>query len=125
MKFSIVIGSDPFATQSGVTALQLCRAIIAANHQVYRIFFFQQGVLQANSYSRVEGSECDLHAEWQQLATTHKIDMVACVASALKRGILDQQEAKQASSNLSNACVLGGLGQYIDAVLNSDRVIHL
>ncbi|MND01677.1 Sulfurtransferase TusD [compost metagenome] len=57
----------------------------------------------------------------------HGIDAVVCVASALKRGILDEKEALRydaAGSSLAPGFVISGLGQLVDATLKADRVIN-
>ena len=125
MKFSVVLTQDPFASQSGVTALRFCQAVLARGHQIQRVFLFQQSVYQANQLSSVEFGECDLAMEWSQLALQHQIDMVVCATSALKKGIIDTQEANKRGqvANLASGFTLGGLGQYVDSLYSSDRVV--
>jgi len=70
--------------------------------------------------------EADLAAQWQALIQEHELDAVVCVASALKRGIIDQAEAERyelPASNLREGFVISGLGQLIDAVIQSERTL--
>jgi tRNA 2-thiouridine synthesizing protein D len=49
------------------------------------------------------------------------------VTSALKRGVIDLQEARRyekTASNLSERASISGLGQLVDALQNSDRVLN-
>ena len=64
--------------------------------------------------------------EWSKLAQEHNLDLVTCIAAALKRGELDQSEAKRYdkdSFNLTAPFELSGLGQLLDAQINSDQLI--
>jgi tRNA 2-thiouridine synthesizing protein D len=65
-------------------------------------------------------------ADWASLACDHNIDLVVCIASALKRGVINEDEASRydkPAANMSPAYHLSGLGQLLDAILESDRVI--
>jgi len=51
---------------------------------------------------------------------------VACVSSALVRGILDFDEStrhKMAGVSLHKSTQIAGLGQLVDAALNSERLV--
>jgi tRNA 2-thiouridine synthesizing protein D len=71
--------------------------------------------------------EFHLPRAWQNLIERHSIDAVVCVASALKRGIVDQAEAQRhvlTGSNMLPGFTVGGLGLLMDAFANADRVVH-
>ena len=127
MKFSIVIYSAPYSTEASATALKFSKSLLQQGHEIYRLFFFGDGVHNASSLTVVAQDEQNIQQEWDALINSHKIDSVACVSSALKRGIVDQTEAQRyelaaASSNSSSE--IAGLGQLIDATLHSDRVVN-
>ena len=125
--FSIVIQGAPGSSQAALTALHFANAVLLCGHQIYRLFFYQDGVHNASSLVVPPQDEFHLPKAWQQLVQRHDIDAVVCVASALKRGILDEQEASRydkPASNLLPGFTLGGLGQLIDATLNSDRILN-
>tara|TARA_A100001391_G_scaffold141861_1_gene99660 strand:+ start:1646 stop:1987 length:342 start_codon:yes stop_codon:yes gene_type:complete len=110
-----------------MTALNFARALLASGHSLYRLFFYQDGVYNACSFQVPPQDEIDLPAAWQALVQEHEIDAVVCVASALKRGIVDTAEAERyelAAANLREGFVISGLGQLIDATLNSDRTLN-
>jgi tRNA 2-thiouridine synthesizing protein D len=70
--------------------------------------------------------ERNLNEDWSALIGQHQIDAVVCVASALKRGVLDAGEAaryEKPAATLSASFDISGLGQWVDACLNSDRVV--
>ena len=127
MKFSIVVHSAPYTSEGAHSALRFCQALLDSGHDIYRLFFFREGVHNLTRLAVVGQDENSLQEAWEDLIREHDLDAVACVTSALKRGIIDQQEAdryeKQAHS-LSEAANISGLGQLVDAVQNSDRVVN-
>jgi len=127
MKFSIVIYSAPYSTEASATALRFSKSLLQQGHEIYRLFFFGDGVHNASRLTVVAQDEQNIQKEWDTLINQHDIDSVACVSSAIKRGIVDQTEAQRyelaaASSNPSSE--IAGLGQLIDATLHSDRVVN-
>jgi tRNA 2-thiouridine synthesizing protein D len=49
------------------------------------------------------------------LATDHKVDLVVCVAAALRRGIKDEV--------LAPGFRISGLGQLVDSGIKADRLV--
>ena len=69
----------------------------------------------------------NLQKSWDALIKSHELNSVACVTSAIKRGIINQQEAVRhelAETSIFDSSELGGLGQLIDAAINSDRIVN-
>ena len=63
---------------------------------------------------------------WSELATAHDLDLVVCVAAAQRRGIVDSDEAKRNgkdSYNIAPGFRISGLGQLIEAGIESDRLL--
>jgi tRNA 2-thiouridine synthesizing protein D len=60
------------------------------------------------------------------LAEKHELDMVVCVAAAQRRGIVDDGEAKRNGKDAPNIAPgfrISGLGQLIEAGIQSDRLM--
>lgn len=75
----------------------------------------------------VAQDEQNIQREWDELITTRELDSVICVSSAIRRGIVDSAESKRYELNAVSAfesSEIAGLGQLIDASLNSDRVVN-
>ncbi|MFT6365196.1 MAG: tRNA 2-thiouridine synthesizing protein D [Halioglobus sp.] len=63
---------------------------------------------------------------WAEMSDQHSVDLVLCVSSAIKRGLLDSSEAQRygkGSSTIHPAFVISGLGQLVDATAVSDRLV--
>lgn len=126
MKFSLLVLGSPYSNQSMHTALRFAQSVIASNHKIYRIFFYHDAVNAGNRLITPPQDEVNIPKQWAQLADAHQIDLVICIASALKRGILNPSEAErhqQTTANISDGFEISGLGQLIDASVQSDRLI--
>lgn len=126
MKFSIVVQGAPYSSQAPLSALHFARAILEQDHEIYRVFFYQDGVYTGNSAIAPPQDEPDIRQMWSEFGQENHIELIVCIASALRRGILDKSEAdryEKSSANLDEAFTISGLGQLIDAGLNSDRLV--
>ena len=126
MEFALLLRAGPASTQTSWTALHFARAAVAADHRIRRVFFQGDGVYNASSLLVPPQGTEDISLEWSTLGRQHDIDLVVCVSSALQRGILDAGEAdryERSTSNLREGFVISGLGQLVEAALESDRLI--
>lgn len=126
MIFTLVIHASPVQHQAPETALRFARALLEAGHTLHRIFFYRDGVFNGNALASGAPNEPCLPSDWQALADEYKLDLVVCIAAAIRRGILDNNEAKRydkTQHNLAESFELSGLGQLVEAAIISDRVI--
>jgi tRNA 2-thiouridine synthesizing protein D len=126
MKFAIVVLGAPYSHQAPLSAYHFARAVLDQGHEIYRVFFYQDGIYTANSAMAPPQDEPDIRKLWAKLAEDFQVDLVVCVAAALRRGILDETEARRyekASAGLDKNFTISGLGQLIDAGLNADRLV--
>jgi tRNA 2-thiouridine synthesizing protein D len=126
MNLSIAIYGAPYSSASSISAIRFAEAAIAQGHAIYRVFFYHAGVQTGSQLSTPPQDESALYHRWQSLASEHNIDLVICVAAALKRGILDNAEAERWNKpchNMASQFNLSGLGQLVDATIKADRHI--
>ncbi|MDO6514364.1 sulfurtransferase complex subunit TusD [Neptuniibacter sp. 2_MG-2023] len=126
MKFSLIVHASPFSAQTSSTAYRYAKCLLEEGHQIFRIFYYGDGVLVANQQIAPPQDETNLLSSWQSLAKTHNLDLVVCIAAAVKRGVLDDNEAQRynkENANLALGFELSGLGQLAEAIAVSDRVI--
>ena len=115
MKFGILVNEGPFTHQASDSAYRFAEAVLARGHEVYRVFFYSDGVYNSNRLSGPQTDDRNLVALWSRLGTEHGIDLVVCVASALRRGIKDEV--------LEQGFRISGLGQLIEAGIQADRLV--
>lgn len=126
MLYSIHVIAPPYSRQANQTALQFCRAALRQGHQIKRVFFSGDGVHSATRLGVPPQDELHLYSGWIELARQHQVELVVCISACLRRGIVDPGEAARyqlAGSNLAPEFVIAGLGQLVDAALESDRLI--
>ncbi len=126
MKFGIVINEGPYTHQSSDSALQFVKAALEKEHEIFRVFFYHDGVNNGTSLSVPPQDDRNLTKEWSDLAESHGLDLVVCVAAAQRRGMLDEDEMKRHgknASNLANGFRISGLGQLIEAGIQADRLV--
>lgn len=126
MIFSLAIYSPPYSSQASDSAYRFAEALLAQGHSLYRIFFYQDGVHNGSRLLTPPQDEPDLASRWHDLAKKNQIDLVVCIAAALKRGLLNEEEAdryEKPAFNLHDDFAISGLGQLVDAALMSDRLI--
>jgi tRNA 2-thiouridine synthesizing protein D len=115
MKFGILVNEGPFTHQASDSAFQFVKAAIEKGHQVLRVFFYYDGVNNGNKLSEPQSDDRNLVKLWGDLATEHDLDLVICVAAALRRGIKDEV--------LANGFRISGLGQLIEVGIAADRLV--
>lgn len=119
--FTLLINAAPFTSQGSNTAYQFAKAVLSKGHKLLRIFFYEEGVYNGNSFIKTPQDEVSIVSVWQQLAEEHGTELVICVAAAQRRGVLDDSESQ--SSNLANEFKISGLGQLIEAAMTADRFV--
>ncbi len=126
MKFAIQINEGPFTHQSADTAYQFTKAAIENGHEIFRVFFYHDGVNNGTMYGVPPQDDRNVQALWSDLAEKHDLDLVVCVAAAQRRGIMDEDEAKRhgkGASNIAPKFRISGLGQLIEAGIQADRLM--
>jgi tRNA 2-thiouridine synthesizing protein D len=126
MKFSILINEGPYTHQASDSAYQFAKAVLAKGHEIFRIFFYHDGVNNATRLTTPPQDDRNIVNRWSKLAEENKLDMVVCVAAAQRRGIVDEGEAKRNgkdATNLAPGFRISGLGQLIEAGIQSDRLV--
>ena len=115
MKFGILINEGPFTHQASDTAYHFTKAALEAGHDVPRVFFYYDGVNNANKFSEPQADDRNLVKLCGELAAEKNVDLVVCVAAGLRRGIKDD--------SLADGFRISGLGQLIEAGIESDRLV--
>ncbi len=126
MKFAIQINEGPFTHQAADTAYQFTKAALENGHEIFRVFFYHDGVNNGTMYSVPPQDDRNVQAMWSELAEKYDLDLVVCVAAAQRRGIMDEDESKRhgkGASNIAPKFRISGLGQLIEAGIQADRLL--
>lgn len=126
MIYSLLVLSAPASGHSADTAARFAQALIEAGHSIARVFFLDEGVSCGSSLAVFPQDEGERLQPWTELAEQHGIDLVLCVSSALRFGMLDAAEAERHEKpavSIHPAFSISGLGQLVDAAATSDRLV--
>ena len=126
-RYCLIVTGPAYGTQQASSAYQFAQALVNSGHHLVSVFFYREGVLNANQLTAPASDEFDLVRAWQQLAAKHAVMLNVCVAAALRRGVTDQHEANQlnlAVANLQPGFTLTGLGALAEAALTCDRMVQ-
>ncbi|MCA7000609.1 sulfurtransferase complex subunit TusD [Dickeya solani] len=127
LSYCLLVTGPAYGTQQASSAFQFAQALLAQGYRLQSVFFYREGVLNANQLTAPASDEFDLVRAWQQLTQTHQVELNVCVAAALRRGVTDAQQAEQlqlAGANLQPGFTLSGLGELSQSVLRCDRVVQ-
>ncbi len=125
MKFAIALFAPAHAPSSR-RALRFAQAALDGGHEIARLFFYQDGVHSASGNVASPQDELDLAGEWRTFVQQHQLDAVVCIAAALRRGVLNAEEAQRygkPAANLDQPWELSGLGQLHEAAQMADRLV--
>jgi tRNA 2-thiouridine synthesizing protein D len=126
MRFAILVNAGPYTYQASDTAYHFTKAALEKGHEVYRVFFYHDGVHNGTRLSVPPQDERDFAKLWRELAERHGLDLVVCVSAAQRRGLLDASEARRHgkdADNLAPSFRISGLGQLVEAGIEADRLI--
>lgn len=122
---AIMLLGNPLS-QSSHTALLFTQAAIAQGVKIERLFFYHDAVLLASTLHVYPQDTFNLSAQWQQLIQAQQLPATACIASALKRGLVNEEEAQRYQKpqhNFHTAFELAGLGTWLEAINNANQHI--
>ncbi len=126
MIYSLLVLSGPASGHGNLTAARFARAVMARGHTIRRVFFLDEGAATGTGPAVFAQDEADPVREWAALAREHDVELVLCISSALRRGVLDTTEAERherTAATAHPAFVVSGLGQLVDASAGSDRLV--
>ena len=79
------------------------------------MFFYHDGVDNATRLTEPPQDDRHIVNRWSKLGQEHSLDLVVCVAAALRRGIKDEM--------LAPGFRISGLGQLIESGIQADRMV--
>ncbi len=127
MKFALMVSEGPYTHQSSDTAWQFAKAALESGHEIFRVFFYHDGVNNGTRFTAPPQDDRHIVNRWSELAEEYGLDLVVCVAAAQRRGIIDADEAKRHGKdgdNIAPGFRISGLGQLIEAGIEADRLLQ-
>ncbi len=126
MKLGIMVNEGPYTHQASDSAYHFTRAALAKGHEIFRVFFYHDGVQNGTDFTTPPQDDRNVVRRWSELAQEHGLDLVLCVAAAQRRGLVDEDEQKRhkkSGHNVAPGFRISGLGQLIEAGIQADRLV--
>lgn len=116
MSLAILISSSPYAHGGCLSALRFCQAAVAKQISIGCIFFYGDAVLLVHQShpALTAGASASLVEQWQNWAEQNQLPLQVCSAAASRNGL----------ANLQAPFVLGGLGEWISKLSQTQRLIQ-
>ena len=112
MKIGLVVNGAPSPGHASGSAYAFATAALDRGHEIVRVFFHHDGVLNA---VQAGGDPGGGSKRWAALSAKFGIPLSVCIAAGDRRGV--EQE------NLAPGFELSGLGQLVSLGLDADRLI--
>lgn len=128
MRYVLLIVKAPASSAELPLGVRFLRAAKARGDEVPLVFFHAEGAWQANGQSVVAQDQQSAAQRWATETADGTTELRVCVGSALRAGLLDPHEAARrgsAASSLHPDFALGGLGDFLEQALQSDRIVTL
>ena len=126
MLFGILVNEGPYQHQASDSAYLFAKAAIEEGHKIFRVFFYHDGVNNGTRLATPPQDDRHIPNRWSELAAEHEIDLVLCVAAAQRRGMVDPDDMKRNkkdADNIAEKFRISGLGQLIEAGVQTERLI--
>jgi len=117
-KLAVVITTPPYSNLS-VTALDYIETALKAGIELVGVFFYQDGVMHANTNIEIASDEFQSIAHWQRLQQAYKLPLHLCITAAEKRGISDEH-----AKNIHSIFTVSGLGELVELSSIADRLVQ-
>ncbi|QJC32182.1 sulfurtransferase complex subunit TusD [Enterobacteriaceae endosymbiont of Donacia versicolorea] len=131
MIFIILVTGAPFNTQNSYSAYLFVNAVIKKKNFVQSVFFYRDGVCNANKNVKFNEDEFNLIYSWEKLSKKYHINLYICITSAKKRGLIkdnyDQVKILNYQSDdniINNRFKITTLSTLAKSILTCNRLVQ-
>ena len=78
MQYVLAVKGEVYGSQVAYLAYQFAEQLLASGHEIRQIFFFQNGVSNANMLVNPASDEVNLVEHWKKLAENHRLSLHLC-----------------------------------------------
>lgn len=125
MHFCLLILGAPGSSTTR-SAYRFAQATLSQGHQISRLFFYHDGVHNASALTSPPRDEEHPSSDWAHLIREHQIAATVCVASGVRKGMVDDTQAQRfghPQGNTRPEFEVAGLSDLVGAAADADRVI--
>ncbi|WP_371185117.1 sulfurtransferase complex subunit TusD [Thalassotalea maritima] len=122
-RYAIVVSTAPTDNKTH-TSLAFAKALLDAGHRIDGIFFYQDGVLNANTFVQTPSDEVNMKQLWQRFHQQTKTPLHLCISAAERRGLTDSND-DDFYHNIVKEFTISGLGELAVLTAKADKVVQL
>ncbi|ADZ92045.1 sulfurtransferase complex subunit TusD [Marinomonas mediterranea] len=128
MKYALLVTGHPTQSKACQSALAFAQRIDAHHeHELLGVFFYEEGVAVANRLANPPRDEYNVLSEWEAFHKLSNTPLYVCIAAAIRRGVLNENESKRHELNAHNCSdhfQLEGLGTWVELNSLADKVVQ-
>ncbi|WP_343189050.1 sulfurtransferase complex subunit TusD [Buchnera aphidicola (Chaitoregma tattakana)] len=127
MQYTILVTGPIYGTQNSISSFLFVKSLIKKKHIVRSIFFYADGVYNANIMSSPNYNEIDLLKFWKKISIENNIILKLCIGSSIKRGLIIKNLVKKKgilTRNVDENFKSMGLLELSKDIILSDRVVQ-
>ncbi len=125
LNYVLVVNSE-ISQQGAFSAYQFACELVKQEHQINQVFFYQ-GISITNGLVSPATNEINTTTLWTDFAKKHNVPLISCISASLRRGVVDENVAKEQKlthANLAQGFELAGLGEFVTASAHADRLVQ-
>jgi len=112
---TLCIQQAPALIGASMHALRYAQAAVAQQHAIQQVFFYQAGVLHADSRASLPTDEPDMTQAWINFSAEHQVPLVVCHTLGERLGVAESMHPQFSSA---------GLTEFLVAVAESEKVVQ-
>lgn len=124
MKNIALLVTTPPNSHLTKTAYQFALDVLASEHHLIGVFFYQQGVINGGKYISFPSDEVNVQHLWQELNKDHQLSLHLCSTAAEKFGLFPA-EIVNPETELAEGFSLSGLGELAALINKADKLVQL
>ena len=74
MKIGVLVNEGPYTHQASDSAYQFVKAALEKGHEIFRVFFYNDGVNNGTRLTVPPQDERNIQTNWTELAEKHDLD---------------------------------------------------
>lgn len=121
--FALVVTTSVIDNKTN-TALAFAKELVQQGHSINGIFFYQDGVLNANKYVQAPSDEINLLTAWVDFNKQTSTPLHLCITAGERRGLTDNED-EGFNHNIHPAFTISGLGELVVLTSTADKVVQL
>ena len=113
--FVIAVATAPYLAQSATTAFLFAQTVVAKQHDLIQVFFYNSGCLTAHPKLESDLAALALFQGWQALAEKSKTALRVCSSACVRYGLYPV--------SLPQPFQAAGSSQFVQALMEVDRYV--